>query len=42
VYSVANALTREPTLLITENIGERPQEQMIRRKKSRELRHRIK
>jgi transposase len=39
MYSVANALTREPALLVTENLGEGPQESM--RWKNKGLRHRV-
>jgi hypothetical protein len=29
MYHVANELTKEPAVLVTENVGERPQEGMI-------------
>ncbi|MGC9119092.1 MAG: zinc ribbon domain-containing protein [Thermoproteus sp.] len=42
VNKVAHELTREPAVLVTEDLGERPQEEMIERTKSAGLRHRIK
>jgi transposase len=42
IYGVANELTRESALLVTENIGERPQEKMIMKMRRKELRHCIK
>ena len=42
VNKIANELTKEPAVLITEDLGEKPQEEMIKRKKGGELRHRVK
>ena len=42
VNKVAHELTKEPAVLVTEDLGEKPQEEMIKRKKGGELRHRIK
>ncbi|WP_428495305.1 hypothetical protein, partial [Pyrobaculum sp.] len=42
VYRIAHALTKEPTILVTENVGKKPQEEMIVDKRSPQLRHRIK
>ncbi|MGC9052221.1 zinc ribbon domain-containing protein, partial [Pyrobaculum sp.] len=42
VNKVAHELTREPAILVTENVGKKPQEDMIKDKKSPQLRHRIK
>ncbi len=42
VNKVAHELTREPAILVTENVGKKPQEEMIEDKRSPQLRHRIK
>ena len=42
VNKVAHELTKEPAVLVTEDLGERPQEEMIQRKRDKELRHRVK
>jgi IS605 OrfB family transposase len=42
VNKVAHELTKEPAILVTENVGKKPQEKMIERVDSAELRHRIK
>jgi transposase len=42
VNKVAHELTKESAILVTENVGKRPQEEMIESKKSPQLRHRIK
>ncbi|MGB9704129.1 MAG: transposase [Pyrobaculum sp.] len=42
VNKVAHELTREPAVLVTENVGKKPQEEMVEDKKSPRLRHRIK
>jgi len=42
VNKLANMLTREPAVLVTEDVGKKPQEEMIEDKKSPQLRHRIK
>ncbi|MGC9117743.1 MAG: transposase [Thermoproteus sp.] len=42
VNKVAHELTKEAAILVTEDLGERPQEEMIERTKSAGLRHRVK
>jgi len=42
VNKLANVLTREPIILVTENVGKKPQEKMIERVVRAPLRHRIK
>jgi IS605 OrfB family transposase len=42
VNKVAHELTKEPAILVTEDLGKKPQEGMIEKVKDRELRHRIK
>ncbi|MGC9169526.1 MAG: transposase [Thermoproteus sp.] len=42
VNKVAHELTKEPAVLITEDVGERPQEEMVERTRNAELRHRVK
>ncbi len=42
VNKVAHELTKEPAVLVTEDLGKRPQEEMIQRKRDKELRHRVK
>lgn len=42
VNKVAHELTKEPAVLVTEDLGEKPQEEMIQRKRDKELRHRVK
>ncbi|MGC9119795.1 MAG: transposase, partial [Thermoproteus sp.] len=42
VNKVAHELTREPAILVTEDMGKRPQEEMVEGKRSPRLRHRIK
>jgi IS605 OrfB family transposase len=42
VRQIANELTKTPAIIITEELGKRPQDEMISDLESRELRHRIK
>ena len=42
VRQIANELTRTPAIIVTEDLGERPQDEMISDLESRGLRHRIK
>ncbi|AET31516.1 zinc ribbon domain-containing protein [Pyrobaculum ferrireducens] len=42
VNKIAHELTREPVILVAEDLGRRPQEEMVERAKSAGLRHRIK
>ncbi|MFP3281189.1 MAG: transposase [Vulcanisaeta sp.] len=42
VRQIANELTKTPAIIITEDLGERPQDEMISDLESRGLRHRIK
>jgi IS605 OrfB family transposase len=42
VYKIAHELTKEPAVLVTEELGKKPQEEMIEDKRSPQLRHRIK
>jgi len=42
VNKVAHELTKEPAVLVTEDVGKKPQEEMIEDKRSPQLRHRIK
>jgi IS605 OrfB family transposase len=42
VNKVAHELTKEPAILVTENVGKKPQEEMIEKAKGAGLRHRIK
>jgi len=42
IKHVANKLTKTPTLIITEDLGEKPQDEMINGVSKGELRHRIK
>jgi transposase len=42
VNKVAHELTKEPAILVTEDVGKKPQEEMIEDKGSPQLRHRIK
>ncbi|MGB9706004.1 MAG: hypothetical protein ACPL3C_11180, partial [Pyrobaculum sp.] len=42
VNKIAHHLTKEPAVLITEDLGVRPQEELVEKKKNAELRHRIK
>ncbi|MGC9106559.1 MAG: transposase, partial [Thermoprotei archaeon] len=43
VNKIAYELTREPVILVTEELGEKPQEEMVKRgKRSPQLRHRVK
>jgi len=42
VRQIANELTKTPAIIVTEELGERPQDEMIGDLESRELRHRIK
>jgi len=42
IKHVANELTKTPAIIVTEELGEEPQDEMISDLESRELRHRIK
>jgi len=42
VRQIANELTKTPAIIVTEELGERPQDEMISDLESRRLRHRIK
>jgi IS605 OrfB family transposase len=42
VNKVAHELTKEPAILVTEDVGKRPQEEMVEKVKGAGLRHRIK
>jgi len=42
VRQIANELTKTPAIIVTEELGERPQDEMISDLESRGLRHRIK
>jgi IS605 OrfB family transposase len=42
VYKIAHELTKEPAVLVTEELGKKPQEEIAQKKISPQLRHRIK